>query len=170
MPIQQSARELLSQLAQVTGQLTEEDFSKPIETLSGSSIGQHIRHTIEFFLCLMDGAHKGEINYDKRKHDKFIEEDPKLASSVIQSINTFLSKSIEDHPVKLMANYSVDGQTEIAVPSSYYREIAYNIEHAIHHMALIKIGLKHLGGAVRLPEHFGVASSTVRYRKEESQH
>ena len=79
MPIQRSAQELLDQLAVILDQIKDDDFAKPIETLSGSSIGQHIRHTIEFFLCLMDGANKGELNYDNRKHDKFIEEDRKLA-------------------------------------------------------------------------------------------
>ncbi|MEM9328327.1 MAG: DinB family protein, partial [Bacteroidota bacterium] len=79
MLIQQAARGLLHQLTSVLTQLTDEDFSKPIGVLSGSSVGQHVRHTIEFFICLMDGVGKGEINYDNRKHDQFIQEDRKLA-------------------------------------------------------------------------------------------
>ncbi len=168
MPIQRSAQELLDQLAVILDQIKDDDFAKPIETLSGSSIGQHIRHTIEFFLCLMDGANKGELNYDNRKHDKFIEEDRKLALSVIKSIDTFLSKDLENHKMDLLANYSIDGEEEVRIPSSFLRELAYNMEHTIHHMALIKIGVKELGGYIKLPAHFGVASSTVRYQKAKS--
>lgn len=168
MPIQQSARSLLNQLVEVMDQLSDEDFSKPIETLSGSSIGQHIRHTIEFFLCLIDGANKGEINYDERRHDKIIETDRKLAKSVIQSIDTFLAGQVKDHPMNLVANYEVEGQEEVTIPSSFYRELAYNIEHAIHHMALIKIGVKAVGDYISLPQYFGVASSTVRYQQQQS--
>ncbi len=168
MPIQQSAQELLSQLGAVISQMRDEDFRRPIPTLSGSSVGQHIRHTIEFFLCLMDGANKGELNYDDRKHDKFIEEDRKLAMSVIESIQSFLSKNLTDHPMDLVANYSIDQDEPIRIPSSFLRELAYNMEHAIHHMALIKIGVKALGDYIQLPEHFGVASSTVRYQQSRS--
>ena len=149
-------------------QVKDDDFAKPIEALSGSSIGQHIRHTIEFFLCLMDGANKGELNYDNRKHDKFIEQDRKLALSVIKSIDAFLSKDLENHPMDLVANYNVEGVEEVRIPSSFLRELAYNMEHTIHHMALIKIGVKELGSYIQLPEHFGVASSTVRYQKAKS--
>jgi len=168
MSIQRSAKELLGQLIYVLNQITDSDFSKPIPVLSDSSVGQHIRHTIEFFLCLMDGANKGELNYDNRKHDKFIEQDRKLALSVINSINAFLSKDLSDHQMDLVANYSLDGDELVRIPSSFLRELAYNMEHTIHHMALIKIGVKELGDYIQLPDHFGVASSTVRYQQTKS--
>lgn len=168
MAIQQSARGLLTQLVEVMNQLSEEDFKKPIDILSGSSVGQHIRHTIEFFLCVMDGANKGEINYDERRHDKFIETDRKLAISVIKSIDEFLASKVNDHPMNLVANYEVEAEEVVSIPSSLYRELAYNIEHAIHHMALIKIGVRAIGEHIKLPQHFGVASSTVRYQQQQS--
>ena len=40
----------------------------------------------------------------------------------------------------------------------------YNLEHAIHHHALIKVGLK-IMTKIELPESFGVAPSTIQYRK-----
>ena len=48
--------------------------------------------------------------------------------------------------------------------SSFYRELSYNIEHAIHHMALLKVAVKQTLTYISLPENFGVASSTIRYR------
>ena len=163
--LQEAARGLLNQLSSVLEQLKDEDFPRPVALLSDSSVGQHVRHTIEFFLCLMDGVGKGEINYDNRKHDEFIQEDRKLALSVIASVDSFLSNTLEDHPMNLVADYDPEGSTNTEIPSSFYRELAYNIEHAIHHMALIKIGLRELGNYVELPPHFGVASSTVRFQQ-----
>lgn len=159
-----SAKELLSQLDAVIESCTEEDFSKPLPVLSGSTFGQHIRHTLEFFLCLYDASNEGVVNYDHRPHDTLIERDRKLARSIIASISNFLDTETEDFDVILEANYSqVDGEDH-QMRSSFNRELAYNIEHAIHHMALLKIAVKQSLSYIDLPEHFGVASSTIRYQ------
>ena len=49
--------------------------------------------------------------------------------------------------------------------TNYYREIAYNLEHTIHHMALIRVGLRELGD-IAVDDSYGVASSTLKYRKQ----
>ena len=69
-----------------------------------------------------------------------------------------------DFGLTFRANYQIEGEDEVAIQSSFYRELAYNIEHAIHHMALIKIGVRALRETIKLPDYFGVASSTVRYQ------
>lgn len=166
MIIFQSAISLLEQLQKVNSQLSNDQFTKPLGVLSGNSIGQHMRHTLEFFLCLMDGNSFSEINYDERKHDEYLESDVKLTQKVIQSIIEFLRTYPEDREVDFIANYSLKADQNIVIKSTLYREIAYNIEHAIHHMALIKIGINALSQNIFLPEHFGVASSTVRYHQE----
>ncbi len=164
MSIHKSAQQLLHQIDDVIRQLEADDYHKPLTVLSNSTIGQHIRHTLEFFICLIDGRNERVINYDSRKHDKVIETDPKIARSVIQSIIDFLNAESEDFPVTFQANYEIERDDEVVVKSSFYRELAYNIEHAIHHMALIKIGVRALNEDIVLPDHFGVASSTVRYQ------
>ncbi|MFY0687939.1 MAG: DinB family protein [Cyclobacteriaceae bacterium] len=164
MSLHSSANHLIAQLNQVMNQLKPEEFSQPLEVLSGSSVGQHIRHTLEFFICLIDGANGNSINYDNRKHDAIIEQDVKIAMSVCQSITDFLDKNPTDFDLTMEANYDVEQGEALSFRSSFYRELAYNIEHAIHHMALIKIGVRSLERSILLPDHFGVASSTVRYQ------
>ena len=159
-----SANELLDQLAYIISNCKSEDFSKPLPELSHSTVGQHVRHTLEFFLCLFDAQNEGVINYDNRKHDEIIETDPKLALSVIDSIKDFLIIHNEDFEVSFEANYTLEKGTIQKMPSSFYRELAYNIEHAIHHMALIKVAVNQTLNYINLPENFGVASSTVRYK------
>ncbi|MEO9475509.1 MAG: DinB family protein [Cyclobacteriaceae bacterium] len=167
MSINASAIDLLKQLSTVMDGLTDTQFVTKVPVLSNATIGQHVRHTLEFFICLMDAKNEGVINYDERKHDKFIEQETQLAGSVIQSVEEFLQKETEDFRLVLKANYSVEDDSSETIPTNFYRELAYNIEHAIHHMALIKIGCKAVCPALVLPEHFGVASSTVRYHQSQ---
>jgi hypothetical protein len=58
------------------------------------------------------------------------------------------------------------GQDNLLVQSTIGRELIYNIEHTIHHLAIVKIALKSSIPGMHLPEHFGVAPSTIRYRQE----
>lgn len=165
MTLNESANQLLDQLGQVTRQLSNEQFRQPIAILSNSSIGQHVRHTLEFFICLMDAKNDNRLNYDNRRHDKFIEQEVDLALTVIQRIKEFVDGETGDFALQLDANYTVDQDQIISINSNFFRELAYNVEHAIHHMALIKIGLSTTFQFVQIPDHFGVASSTVRYQQ-----
>ena len=160
-----AAINLLDQLEDSIRQTRQEDFSKPSEILNNSSVGQHVRHTLEFFLCLIDAVPSRKLDYDKRKHDRFIEEDKNLALSVLASIRDFISKNSENFDIVLTVNYDLEHELNTSITSNFYRELAYNIEHAIHHMALIKIGIKDICPYVSLDPSFGVASSTIRYQK-----
>ena len=168
MNLKVAASDLLDQLEGVIDQISADDFKKPITILSDSSIGQHVRHTLEFFICLMDASSVGVINYDKRKHDKFIQEDKVLALSVIKSIREYIDKTDHNIQLTLEMEYGIsDDEVETnMVPTNYERELAYNIEHAVHHMALMKVGILATFEYMELPPYFGVASSTVRYNKK----
>ena len=162
--LHKSAKDLLFQLHEIIELCREDDFSRTLSELGDSTFGQHIRHTLEFFICLFDAKNDGLVNYDQRKHDTQIETDKKLALSVIESIEDFLSKNTDDFELIFEANYAENDETNDVMKSSFYRELAYNIEHAIHHMALLKVAVKQSLTYISLPETFGVASSTIRYR------
>lgn len=161
-----AAHTILGQLSDAIKQLTDVEFVTPSEILSGSSVGQHLRHTLEFFICLEHGLSAGVINYDKRGHDKLIESDRDLALEVINRIQSFVDKQIADRALTLEANYDT-GLGIVSVNTSYFRELTYNIEHAVHHMAIVKIGIHEVADHVSLPADFGVAASTIRYREEQ---
>ncbi len=165
MSIQHSAINLLGQLQGVVDQFTKVTFSKSLGVLSDNSIGQHVRHTLEFFICLMDAAPSGVVNYDNRQHDACLEKDPSLAHDLIDSVCAFLQEHVHDSSLTLVANYEIASNETTTIPSNFLRELAYNIEHTIHHMALIKIGIHAEFPDVAVPDHFGVASSTIRYQK-----
>ena len=165
MNIKVASREILLQLLFVARELQSEDYSMPIEILSGFTLGQHLRHTLEFYICLKEGCTNGTVNYDKRKRDIQIETEPSYAINAINDILSFIDDTPDNQNISLEVNYSLDSDEKIIVDSNMKRELCYNIEHAIHHMALIKIGIKEIASYVDLPEGFGIAVSTLRHLK-----
>jgi uncharacterized damage-inducible protein DinB len=163
----QAGKTILSQLLDVVNQITEEDFRKPSTALSNSTIGQHLRHTLEFFICLEQGYELGIVNYDKRIHNKAMENDKHIALHTINQIQEFVTASQSDKALKLEVGYEPDSDDCITVETNYLRELTYNIEHAVHHMAIMKIGIREVADYVKLPAGFGVAVSTIRYKESE---
>lgn len=166
MQLHQSAILLLQQIESMTNQLTDQQFTFPIRSLSESTIGQHTRHTLEFFLCLMDSQQEGVINYDRRKRDPCMEQETQIAARAVRQVIQFLKSEPADRPSTLEANHTEDQSECVCIGTSFFRELAYNIEHATHHMAIMKIGILTSFPEVELPAQFGVASSTVRHQKQ----
>jgi hypothetical protein len=163
MQLQQAVNNIFVQLADSLNQLTQEEYSQPCKTLFNNTIGQHVRHIIELFQCLEKGYENGVVNYEKRKRDTAIETDKELAGRLLLDIHAGLSK--ENKSLTLEASYDDHSTDPILFDTNYNREIAYNLEHTIHHMALIRVGINEIS-SVQLPEDFGVASSTVKYHKQ----
>jgi len=142
--------------------LSPEEYQRPIELMSGASIGQHTRHFIEFFQCLTKQVQTGTVNYDLRQRDLQIESDPTFTLSVIQQVEEAMLTMDMDQSLDLEACF---GET-VSVSSNVAREVLYNLEHCIHHLALIKIGLAIIRPDLKLPKHFGVAVSTIKHREQ----
>ncbi len=168
MKLKEACRDILEQLNTIISQIKNEDYGKPVSTLNNSTIGQHIRHTLEFFTCLINNYETGIVNYDNRDHDKTIENDKEVAELVIQRIHDFIDQVDKNKTLTLHANYDLNNTEEIAIQTNLERELAYNIEHAIHHMAIIKIGVNAIAPYIQLPKHFGIATSTLKFKELES--
>ncbi len=166
MQLVETCVKILGQLQDFVLQVKEQDFSKPSETLSGATLGQHLRHTLEFFICLEDGFQKGMVNYDNRVHDKLIENDKYIALNAIHKIREFISVQTTDREMQLEVGYTGNHADCVIIATNYFRELSYNIEHAVHHMAIMKIGIKQVAYYIQLPLDFGVAASTIRYKEE----
>lgn len=153
---------VLGELSESVMQMTDEEYCARSVQLSGATMGQHVRHIIELFQCLDSGYLSGVVNYEKRKRDIRIESDRFFALKCIRDINVSVRK--EDKPLIVEASFGTDDKL-VSVSASYYRELVYNLEHAIHHMALIRVGINELTNLI-LPETFGVAPSTIQYRHQ----
>lgn len=151
--------EVLGELSDFLVQLKPEDFADFSPVLKTSSIGQHVRHILELYDCLLSQHESGIVCYDDRKRDKRLETDMDLALAKIKEIQSNLK--LEDKEIFLKMAVGTDFET---IRSSYDRELCYNLEHCIHHQALIKIACNQLD-YISLPSSFGVAKSTIDYVK-----
>jgi hypothetical protein len=85
--------------------------------------------------------------------------------AAIQRIQDFVSKNQEDRPLKLEVGYDLSKEDFVLVDTNYTRELVYNIEHAVHHMAIMKIGIREVAPYVTLAPDFGIAASTIRHKE-----
>lgn len=152
---------VLNQLQNALRQINNEQYVMPLQVYSGGSIGAHGRHIVEVFSELVAGYELGTVNYENRKRDKTLEGDKDVLIEAMQQICTLLNKA--DKPLILQAGYDYrDVQVE-TYQTTYNRELAYALEHAVHHLALIKIGLICVNPYINLPPEFGLAAATVKH-------
>jgi len=162
MKIQTAIQNVFAQLSELLQQLSNNEYTQRCPTLFNATIGQHVRHIIELFICLEHDYEQGLVNYEKRKRDYTIESDKKVAIGLLQQIPACLYK--HDKNLMLEAAYDDSSNDTIVISTNYFRELVYNLEHTVHHMALIRVGINEVS-AVKVPEEFGVASSTIKYKR-----
>ena len=155
-----SINQSLDGLTTLLDQLSDETYSKSCEALSNSSIGEHTRHILEMFQCLEKSYDSAILNYDNRERNKKIETETKFAKQCILDVKAGLNKENKIFYLEQM----IDGLT-FRIQTNYYRELLYNLEHCIHHQALIKVAVLQFEN-IFLNENFGVASSTIEYRNQ----
>jgi uncharacterized damage-inducible protein DinB len=159
--LKEAIKNIFNQVADVLNNLSEKEYSKPGDILFNASIGQHVRHIIELFIQLDKGYESGVVNYEKRKRDHRIETNKHFAASLLKDVVNAVDK--ENKALILESGFTDNAEEVICMNTNYYRELAYNIEHTIHHMALIRVGVKELS-AVQVDENFGIAPATIKYR------
>lgn len=153
-------------------QLDNTVYAQPLDIFNQSSIGQHFRHIIDFYNCLLNGCNCHIVDYCNRERNPLIEQDSNIAISVIKDINNRVQHIDESKIITVKSDFSSNTDIERTnIPSSLGRELMYAFDHALHHLALIKIGLQVHYPKIKVDKNLGVAPSTIKYknRKEESQ-
>ncbi len=147
-------RVILQELITLLGVLDAVHYKLPLPVLSNATIGQHVRHSVEIYHCVFNGYAAGIVDYGQRKRDHEMESSSTYALKCIQRV--LRKTDIDDKPLLI-------NNDDILHPSSFSREVLYCDEHAVHHMALIRIGINYIGG-YEISENLGVAPSTIQYR------
>jgi S-ribosylhomocysteine lyase LuxS involved in autoinducer biosynthesis len=150
----------LQSLKNLLASLKDEEYIHTIEHLGNASIGGHTRHIIELLQCAISGYHTGVVDYVNRYRNMQLEIDKSFAQTVIQQMdedfrlpNKQLTMLVEE----------MELSTDDAVTTTYFREVVYNTEHTIHHLALIKVALIEMKLAI-VDASFGMAYSTIRFK------
>ena len=152
---------LFLQLQNVIEHLTTHQYSAPASLIFDASIGQHIRHIIELYQILELGYKDGVVNYENRKRNHQIETQKELAIQSLQALFVIINKP--NKKLLLQTESGLDANESTALETNYYRELVYNIEHTVHHMALIRVAIKEVS-SIQLPQEFGIAFATLRHR------
>ena len=157
MNFQQLSQQLLS-LIVLLKSLSNDQYSRKIKHLGNASIGGHTRHIIELIQCVNKGYDSDTVDYLNRIRNLDLENSKSLALEVLLEIEKELKRS--DKNLKMVVeNTSLD----CSVNTTYFREVVYNTEHTIHHLALIKVALLEMN--LDLVNHdFGMAYSTIQYQ------
>jgi hypothetical protein len=151
---------LSAQLQQLMHQLDDHRYSQPTALLGNSSIGQHVRHSMELLESLVQGYDSGVVNYDNRRRYQPWQTEVKTACHALDHLLQHLQKP--DKP--LQVEVSFHHTQSMLVDTSYWRELAYHAEHLIHHMALIRIQANEWP-QMQVHPHFGIAPSTIQYQQ-----
>ncbi len=153
-------RENFLEIVCLLDQLDAKKYTFCNPELSNATIGEHTRHIIELYQSLIENYELGIINYDKRKRNIVIQTSIEEARVAIKGI---LAK-IEAPNKDLQLENGVQ-KTNFSVQTNYFRELLYNLEHSIHHQALIKVAVLKYQDIV-LPENFGIAKSTIEFKSQ----
>lgn len=155
-------KEIRSLLVKVQNNL----YVAPQMILNGATIGQHFRHILEFYISLEKGLQNGIVSFDDRERNVLIETDVEYAMERINKLINFIENIEGDRSIQLKANYATSSEDTSFIQSSLYRELAYTMDHTIHHLAIVKIALSNDLERLGIGENFGVAPSTVRYNNQ----
>lgn len=154
---------LLQQADELLAQLTDAELSAPRPLLFGSSIGQHVRHIIEYYALLLGQHTTGRLNYDRRQRDRRMETDAAYARASIGRCNGLLS--LVDTDASLVLESELPEQEGVVRQvTSLLRELTYVADHCVHHLAMVRIVVEQQLPHVHFPKDLGVAAATRNHR------
>jgi len=158
---------LLRQLHEVIGTLSPQQYAQEHERTFKSSIGGHVRHSLDHIAALLAGVREGLIDYDARQRGTDIESQRNAALDAMRQLDDQLADLGDDdlaRCVRVRLSLSADAPPH-EVNSSIGREAAFVMSHTIHHNAIIAAMARGLG--VEPPAAFGFAPSTLAYMRRQ---
>lgn len=154
----------LEEVRQLILKLPDELYHEKAEIISDSTVGQHFRHIVEFYQSVLNDPGQ-TLCYDDRIRDVRLETDREFVSGEISRMIEQLRGMNGNNEITLRANYGEKINEIIYLATSLHRELAYALDHCIHHLAIIKIAISQSSYDIDLDPDLGVAPSTIRYKK-----
>jgi hypothetical protein len=152
--------ELLQQMQALIEKLDDIDYARPAPGRSSGGVGGHVRHCLDHVMALLASTHTGLCAYDRRGRGTDVESCRLAALRAISTLTALLS---DVGPELLDRTVSVETQLDhagamITTRSSVGREVAFVINHTIHHHAIV--GQMLSGRGIPVNPHLGLAPST----------
>lgn len=167
-PMHAAIIDVLLQGESLLRNIDDEKYTKKLRPAFNSAIGGHYRHCLDHFDSLLQGLDSDEVNYDHRARDQRIENDREFALSettrILRACNS-IPVSFLDCPINVRCQIRYANADSALIGSTVGRELMYAVAHTIHHYALIAVMCGLLDATV--PDGFGVAPSTLKYREQQ---
>lgn len=162
-----TARALAGELGRaigLIGRLSDEAFTR--KNAATGSVGEHVRHNLNFVGAVLSGARLGRIDYANRVRDVRVETDRGHAAGRFAGVIRELSRMrTGDAGKEVFVASELDAS--VVHRSSLGRELEFAHSHTVHHHAMIAENLRAMG--IEMDAAFGVAPSTARFREEVQQ-
>lgn len=158
---------VISQLDEALHQLDDTCLTRKPNGSNEGTIGMHFRHIIEFYQEVMKFVQSNSddtICYDKRARDLNLETSGQFSRTTLKTISQSLQQDTQEDKQLTLHSLIEVNQPMIELPTTLYRELHYAMEHAVHHMAIIKILAEQMD--VSLASNFGIAVATQDYRQK----
>ena len=164
MNIQIATQHILKDALLFLSKINSSLYTQTIPALFNSTLGKHTRHFIEVYQCLLFREHPFIVNYDARKRDIVLEIDLESAKHAIQRLIDELPQMPLQQDILLISLLAPQKK----IPTNIFRELVYNYDHCVHHLALMRVGLQIIQPEIVLPEHIGLAPSTLKQEQLKS--
>ena len=159
-------RQVLHQLVELLDPLEPSAYTvKPVTTYGGS-VGGHVRRCLDHVNALLLGLDGQLIDYEARQRGTDVENDRDAALAEVERLDAALA-ALGPEVLEQAVTVSVCMSPErpaLDAASTVAREVAFVLNHTIHHHAMIGGMVKALGGAV--PAEFGMAPGTLRHQHQ----
>lgn len=162
MQAKDAIQRTISQINDLLEQIEPHEYRQPLPEFDGSTLGQHFRHILEFLVCLERGIPSGMVDYASRERNALYEDSPGVAKSALAAFLEALYGFDPAIPLAMRAEFG--GSERPIYTSTLGRELAFVYDHAIHHLAIIKIGLRCRFRHIKTDRDLGVSPSTIKAR------
>ena len=155
---------VFDQISSILAQITDEDYQMPLELLGGSTMGKHFRHILDFYKCIVVSDSVDQLDYSTRDRSPTIENSTEHARASYLRLHKEIDQLDENHQLTVISDFHNNDDTHRPhVQSTIGRELMYAYDHAIHHLAIIKIGIKAVFPYIAIDQSLGIAPSTIKF-------
>ncbi len=155
--------QVLEQIHELVTSLSQWQFVRTPVGPVHSTIGSHVRHSIDHVHAWLKALATDCLDYDDRQRATDVELQRDIALAVLQLlIEQVRGISLDDarKPWTMQAQVT-EGGPSLSMQTTALRELVFVLSHTIHHNALIGVMARVHG--VALPPGFGYAPATLTY-------
>lgn len=164
MNCKEGNQQIITQMIALLEKLDNQIYTLPLDVFKGSSIGQHFRHILDFYNCLINGVQFGTVDYASRKRNPSAETDVEFTKMAFNQVSEMIHQFAEEEGIRVRGDFSTHITERPELLSSIGRELMFAYDHAVHHLAMIKIGIEMAMPQFPLDNNLGVAPSTIKHR------